>query len=65
MYTLHPASLPPYDAELSRRAAARHAVLAAVKERRSRLRHPLRRPRSVPARFHVRGTVTSPTTPRC
>ena len=48
MYSLHPASLPPYDAELSRRAAARYAVLAAVKERRSQQRHASRRPPTGP-----------------
>ncbi|HLL64081.1 MAG TPA: hypothetical protein VK401_13605 [Propionibacteriaceae bacterium] len=35
MYTLHSASLPPYDAGLSRHAAERHALLTAVKERRA------------------------------
>ena len=35
MYTPNSASLPPYAAELSRRAADRYALLAAVKERRA------------------------------
>jgi hypothetical protein len=35
MYVLHSFSLPPYDAELSRHAAERYAVLTAVKERRA------------------------------
>ena len=65
MYSLHPASLPPYDAELSRRAAARYAVLAAVKERRSQQRHASRRPRPVRARTRVVATDTAPATPRC
>jgi hypothetical protein len=38
MYSLHSASLPPYDAELSRLAAERHALLTAVKERRAQRR---------------------------
>jgi hypothetical protein len=39
MYTLHSASLPPYDAELSHQAAERYAVLTAVKQRRAQGRH--------------------------
>lgn len=52
MYSLHPASLPPYDAELSRQAAERHAVLTAVKERRAQRRHsaPPRRAAGIVAR---------------
>ena len=65
MYTLHPASLPPYDAELSRQAAARYAVLTAVKEQRSQQRHALRHPRPVPARTRVVAIDASPAIPRC
>jgi hypothetical protein len=35
MYSLHPVVLQPGQRELSRHAAARYAVLTAVKERRS------------------------------
>ena len=38
MYFLHSASLPPYDAALSRQAAERYALLTAVKERRAQRR---------------------------
>jgi hypothetical protein len=50
MYTLHSASLPPYEAELSRQAAERHALLTAAKEERASRRHASRRPRPVSAR---------------
>jgi hypothetical protein len=35
MYGLHPAAHQPSQRELSRHAAARYAILTAVKERRS------------------------------
>lgn len=65
MYTIHPAAFPTHDAELSRRAAARYAVLTAVKERRSRLRHDLRDPRQIPARPPVPHILALPVSPRC
>ncbi len=57
MYTVYSAGLLPSDAELSRRAAERYAVLAAVRESRSPKHHAWRRPRIVPARPH--GLATS------
>jgi hypothetical protein len=47
VYTLHSASLPPYDAQLSRQAAERHALLTAVKEGRRQQRHSAARRRTV------------------
>jgi len=39
MYSIHPVALEPSQRELSRHAAARYAILTAVKEPRSRSRH--------------------------
>jgi hypothetical protein len=64
MYAFHP-SLPPYDVELSRRAAARYAALTAVKERRSRLRDALRDPRPLSSWPRKLGISASASSPRC
>jgi hypothetical protein len=65
MYTLHSASLPPYQAELSRRAAERYALLTAVKEQRRAKRHASRRQRVVPDRAHALAMEVAPVSPRC
>ena len=65
MYTLHSASLPPYDAELSRSAAERYALLTAVKERRAQQRHASRAARIVQARPHVVAVDVPLGSPRC
>ena len=65
MYTLHSASLPPYDAELSRHAAERYAVLTAVNERRAQHRPALRRPRVVPITPRRLVADVSSTSPGC
>ena len=63
MYTLHSASLPPYDAELSRHAAERYAVLTAVKDGgRGSVR--LASPRSS-ATGPAASRLISPASPRC
>ena len=52
MYSLNSTGLPPYEAELSRRAADRYAVLTAVRERRAQQDPTSRRRfRAVPVRF--------------
>jgi hypothetical protein len=53
MYTLHAASLPPYEAELSRQAAERYALLTAAKEQRRSTRPAPRRPRAA-AKVRIR-----------
>ncbi len=65
MYTLHSASLPPYDAELSRHAADRYALLIAVKERRAQQRDAARRPRAVPVMPHRLAIDASSGSARC
>jgi hypothetical protein len=48
MYTSNPLDLPPYEADLSRQAADRYALLSAVKERRAQQRPTSRRRRAIP-----------------
>ena len=66
MYSLTSASLPPYEAELSRRAADRYALLAAVKERRAAQRPTSRRrSRTVPIGSRRLAVDASPGSPGC
>ena len=65
MYSLHSANLPPYAAELSRRAADRYALLAAVKERRAAQRPASRRRRLLTARPRGFAVDVAPVSPRC
>jgi len=64
VYSFNSTGLPPYEAELSRRAADRYAVLTAVKERRAQQRSASRRrSRAVPVlprRFAVNASSGSP-----
>jgi hypothetical protein len=46
MYSPHPLALQPSQRELSRHATARHAILTAVKERRSLRRRSSRPPQA-------------------
>lgn len=65
MYIFHPAGRPPDDVELSRRAAARYAVVAAVKERRSQLHDAPRDPRPLSSWPRKLGILAQPSSPRC
>jgi hypothetical protein len=53
MYGIHPLALQPRQRELSRHAAARYAILAAVKERRSLKRRSSRSPQAVRSVPHL------------
>jgi hypothetical protein len=65
MYTSNPFGLPPYEAELSRQAADRFALLSAVKERRAQQRPTSRRRWAIPV-LHRRLAVDAPSgSPGC
>ena len=64
MSIFHPANVPPCNVKLSRRAAARYAVVTAVKDRRSR-RDALRDPRPLSSWRRKHGDLASSSSPRC
>ena len=65
MYSLHSANLPPYEAELSRQAAERHALLTAAKEHRRSQRPASRRRRLLTAQPRPFAVDVAPVSPRC